>query len=489
MKTYLRYFLTVFLSISLFTACTERDETFTVTKGSADFSNYVAFGNSLTAGYADNALYYDAQIVSFPNLLAEQLEQVGGGEFTQPLVDPQSVGVGSSGNARLVLGVDNGSLAPVPAAEQGDLSIFSNSVAASGPFNNMGVPGATVTTSVFPGYGNPGNGEGNFNPFFTRMTTDPVNASMLSDAVAQNPTFFTVFIGNNDVLGYATSGGAGASITPMDGGPGIGFSASYDAVINSFLATGAQGAVANIPDVTSTPFFTYIPYNALELGEDQAAQLNGGIEQMLSGLGMTREELAAMGIHLPEFQAGPNPLFVDDEDPQNLMGIRPMQEGELVLLTAQSTLMTIQANLANAQEIFQEVAMALATQDFEAIKTTMRKLSLNDQDALTADEVQNVQQATQAFNDKIKSVAQAHNLAFVDVNAFLKRVHDQGIMLNGREITTEFVSGGAFSLDGIHLTPIANALLANEFIKSINKTYDAHIPQVDPNVYGGVLFP
>lgn len=489
MKNYFKYMLIALFSVGLITSCTSNDETFSVSKGNADFSNYVAFGNSLTSGYADNALYYDGQIVSYPNLLAEQMQEVGGGEFVQPLVSPNSVGIGSSGNARLVLQEVNGSLAPVPATEQGDFSIFTTSVAGDGPFNNMGVPGATVTTSIYPGYGNPANGEGNYNPFFTRMTTDPAGASMLSDALAQNPSFFTVFIGNNDVLGYATSGGAGASITPMEGGPGVGFSASYDAVIQGFLSTGAKGAVANIPDVTSTAFFNYIPYNALVLEEDQAAQLNGGIDQMLGVIGLTREALAAMGILLPEFNAGPNPLFVDDEDPSNLMGIREMEEGELVLLTAQGTLMQIQQNLANAQEIFTEIAMALATQDFDAVKTAMRKLSLNDEDALTADEVQNIKEATQAFNSKIKSAAEANGLAHVDVNAFLKRAHEQGINLNGRVITTEFVTGGAFSLDGIHLTPIGNVLLANEFIKAINKTYEAHLPQVDPSHYGGVIFP
>src|SRR5699024_7115950 len=135
-----------------------------------DFSTYVALGNSLTSGYADNALYREGQETSFANLLAKQLETVGGGEFKQPLVESGSVGVGIERNARLVLGINDVELSPVPAADQGDLSIFQNSVAADGPFNNMGVPGATVITTVFNGYGHPANGEGNFNPFFTRMT-------------------------------------------------------------------------------------------------------------------------------------------------------------------------------------------------------------------------------------------------------------------------------------------------------------------------------
>ncbi|HLS31653.1 MAG TPA: hypothetical protein VK021_12410 [Flavobacteriaceae bacterium] len=450
MKTYLKYFIVVLFSVGVFTACTERDETFTVSKGNADFSNYVAFGNSLTAGYADNALYYDAQVVSFPNLMAEQLEEVGGGDFSQPLVDPGSVGIGSDGNARLILGVVDGELSPVPAAPQGDMSIFTTSVAGEGPFNNMGVPGATVTTAVFPGYGNPANGEGNFNPFFTRMTTDPANASMLSDAVAQQPSFFTVFIGNNDVLGYATTGGASTPITPMEGGPGVGFSASYDAVIEGFLATGAKGAIANIPDVTSTPFFTTVPYNGLVL-EDQG---------QVDALNDAYAPLIDMGLVAP-FELGPNGFIIEDENiPQ--VGMRQIQEGELILLSVPQD----------------QLAAGLGSQT-----------PIPDQYVLTADELSEIKTATENFNQKIKSVAQANDLAFVDVNSFLSKLDEQGLIINGREITTEFVTGGAFSLDGVHLTPIGNVLLANQFIKAINSTYDAKIPQVDPTVYGGVVFP
>lgn len=450
MKTYLKYFIVVLFSVGLLTACTERDETFTVSKGNADFSNYVAFGNSLTAGYADNALYYDAQTVSFPNLLSEQLEQVGGGDFTQPLVDPSSVGIGSDGNARLILGIVDGSLSPVPSAAEGDMSIFTTSVASEGPFNNMGVPGATVTTAVYPGYGNPANGQGNFNPFFTRMTTDPANASMLSDAVAQQPSFFTSFIGNNDVLGYATTGGASTPITPMEGGPGVGFSASYDAVINAFLSTGAKGAIANIPDVTSTPFFTTVPYNGLEL-QDQG---------QVDALNAAYEPLINMGLVAP-FELGPNGFIIEDDNiPQ--VGMRQIQEGELILLSVPQD----------------QLAAGLGSQT-----------PIPDQYVLTASELQEIKTATENFNQKIKAVAQANDLAFVDVNSFLSKLDEQGIVINGRAITTEFVTGGAFSLDGIHLTPVGNVLLANEFIKAINKTYDAEIPQVDPTVYGGVVFP
>lgn len=491
MKPYIYHFIPLVLGIALVTGCSSQDETFTVSQGDkgADFSNYVAFGNSLTAGYANNALYDGENVgqdVAFPYLIAQQLEPLSEGEFKQPWVN-SDVGIGSKGNARLVLQEVDGELAPVPREESGDLSIFENNVADQGPFNNMGVPGATVLTAILPGYGNPENGEGHYNPFFTRMTTDPQEASMLSDAADQNPTFFTVFIGNNDVLGYATSGGADPDTPITDPAD---FSAAYDQIIDAFMVNGAKGAIANIPDVTDTPFFTTIPWNALELDADEAEQLNNGINQMLEMAGLDRESVEELlGIELPEFNEGPNPLFIVDEDPSNLIGIRPLEKGELVLLEAQGSLEDVKDKLDNADAFFSEIGNALSQGNFAAVKENMQELALTDKEVLDLDEVDNIKEATKKFNTKIESVAEEEELALVDVNSYLSEIHDEGIYVNGNKITTEFVSGGAFSLDGIHLTPVANALLANRFIQAINKTYGSTIPEVDPVDFGRVRFP
>src|ERR1700743_2986233 len=57
------------------------------TPGKAKFTNYLAIGNSLTAGYADNSLYLTGQMNSYPERLFEQFELVGcKGPFVQPLL-------------------------------------------------------------------------------------------------------------------------------------------------------------------------------------------------------------------------------------------------------------------------------------------------------------------------------------------------------------------------------------------------------------------
>jgi hypothetical protein len=147
---------------------------------------------------------------------------------------------------------------------------------------NLGVPGAKSFHLVANGYGNPaGISFKTANPYFVRFASSPT-ATVVGDALAQNPTFFSLWIGNNDVLGYATSGGDGTldQITPNQ------ILQYYSTLVTTMVSKGAKGVVANIPDVTSIPFFTTVPYNPLTssvlgkgnvaLGEKTIDDLNAG---------------------------------------------------------------------------------------------------------------------------------------------------------------------------------------------------------------------
>ncbi|MGN6647320.1 MAG: SGNH/GDSL hydrolase family protein [Cytophaga sp.] len=431
-------------------ACKPHIEEPSIDKGSLDVSKYVAIGNSITSGYADNALYYDGQKVSYANLISQQFAKIGGGEFKQPLVDQNSVGIGASGGARLILAPHTDclgatSLAPVPAAPVGDLTIFgSNIYAAQGPFNNMGVPGAKSITTIYPGYGNPANGPGNYNPFFTRMASNPASTSMLADAMAQQPTFFTLFIGSNDVLLYALSGATTDAITPSAGAPGVGFDASMDLIVSTLISGGAKGAIANVPDITSIPYFTTVPYNGLVLTSQIQVD---GLNAAYAPLGIT-------------FHLGQNAFIIEDAAAPG--GKRQITSSEYVLLSVPQD--------------------SLKCKQWGSVK------AIPDAFVLTASEISDIRTAVTNYNTKIKSLATANGLAFVDVNKFLTMT-ETGVTYNGINLSTTFVSGGAFSLDGVHLTPIGNAMLANEFIKAINSTYGSTLPLVDATKYPGVKFP
>lgn len=415
------------------TACKPDLKTPAPDKGSIDVSKYVSIGNSITSGYADGALYYDGQMVSYPNLLATQFKLVGGGEFKQPMVAMGSVGLGSSANSRYTLGYKTdcmGASALAPVYSTGDFNVLAN-ISAQGPFNNMGVPGAKSFHVPYAGYGL-------LNPFFGRMTANAYTASILVEAASQKPTFFSLFIGNNDVLSYALAGGASDSITQLPV-----FNASIDAIIAAMTANSAKGIVGSIPDVTSLPYFTTVPYNGLTLSASQAAALNVAY----SSLGIT-------------FSAGSNAFMIKDNNAAG--GIRQIRSNELVLLSVPQDSLKC-AGWGSAKPI-------------------------PDQYVLTSTEIGNIQSATISFNNKLRSTADAKGLAYVDVNAFMASTKN-GITYDGVTVSTTFVSGGAFSLDGIHLTPRGNALLANEFIKAINARYSASIPQIDVGKYRGVIFP
>ena len=66
---------------------------------------------------------------------------------------------------------------------------------------------------------------------------------------------------------------------------------------------------------------------------------------------------------------------------------------------------------------------------------------------------------------------------------------NSGVTYNGVKYTAQFVTGGAFSLDGIHLTQRGYAMVANQIITTINAKYGSTVPQVDANKYHGVNFP
>lgn len=404
---------------------------------SLDFSRFVSIGDSITSGYTDGALFYEGQLNAFSNLLAQQFKLFGGRMFNQPLLNPESVGVGFYGNSRLVFKTNDdcsGSCFGIPTyvSKCGDLSAFVENVfEKQGPFHNMSVPSAKLISLRKEGIGNPKNGTGNYNPFFTRMASNPESASILSDALALDPTFFTLFIGNNDVLTYASSGGTMDFITPSDGDAGIGFNKSLEEVVNMLIENGAQGAIANLADITSVPYFTVIPYDGLFLTKQQADNLNSKYKN--EGL---------------SFHEGKNPFVINDSSNNNQC-IRQIKKGELIILE-------IQLNP-------------------DKNKYLKAELPIPKNYVLTLSEIININNALNSYNDFIKYIADQKKLAFVDVNSFTKSLKPE-IIFDELTLCTSYHEDRIFSLDGLHLNAKGQLFLANIFIKAINTNYSCSIP-------------
>lgn len=484
------------LPLAALVACEPEFEDVDFNQGSADFSNYVAVGNSLTAGFQSNALRRNKQINSFPAILAKQMQEVGGGEFKQPLLD-EGVGIGAELNAEFGLFLEANCAgevgpSPKPIASQGQIDQFNFPSAMIGGqgYNNLGVPGAKSFHLAANGYGNPaGVLQGTANPFYARFVNpDDHNESIITAAVSAQPTFFSLWIGNNDVLGYATSGGEGIDQTgntdPSSYGsnditdPNV-FTSVYNQLVSALNAEAKGGVVANIPDVTSIPFLNTVKWNQAVLDANQAAALNNAfapynmlVQGNLQAGIITQAEADLRTI---SFNAGANGFLIVDSDLTQLLDsvgspvqntfFRQIKQGEYITLRVPTdSLECYYYGLANPQ--------------------TGQALPIAEKYVLDADEVQNVKDATESYNTTIKQIANANGLAFVDANKIMKQLKNGGLTYGGATYTAEFVSGGFFSLDGVHPTTRGNAIMANEFIKAINNTYGANLPEVDVNSYG-----
>ncbi len=468
--------------------------------GSADFSNYVAVGNSLTAGFADGALYITGQENSYPNIMAGQFEFAGGGEFTQPLVNDNLGGLLLNGTQiadnRFVLSVGpDGNRAPVLLDGEPTTEVTNGP---TGPFNNMGIPGAKSFHLLAAGYGNAaGILSGAANPYYARIATS-TSATVLADAASQSPSFFSLWIGNNDILSYATSGGAGVDQTgefdPTTYGPNDitdpnVFASVYSEEVNALAAGASGGVLINIPDITSIPYFTTVPTQAIPLDAATAAAVNAQFAQyntqvlpLLVGAGIiTQEEAAARMIN---FSAGQNfPILTDDDltdvtqiliaqgipdETAALLGqLRQANNNDLIVLPASSVLGT----LADPNNPLSVIGVAVP---------------LSDNFVLTSVEQGRVATASAAYNATIQGIATANDLAFVDARAALRQVAQGGVSYNGGVLTSAFATGGAFSLDGVHPTPRGYAYTANIIIDAINAKYNATIPKVEIGNYATI---
>ena len=252
-------YIGVALAILSITACKPSLDEFTPSAGTkADFSKYIAIGNSLSAGFADGGLYLDGQKVAFPLLISEQLQKVGGGEFKSPFFsEEQSNG---SGYIRLKALV-NGQ----PVTEQVTDKLAYRSASPklltkfTDPINNLGVPGMRMDMAFAPGIGTAAG-----NMYFERLLPEgtPPTMNYFTYSTSQNHTFFTFSLGNNDVLGYATNGAVNEGPTTT-----LTSTALFNTLLNNYVTTltakGQKGVLATIPDVTSVPYFTTVTRQAL----------------------------------------------------------------------------------------------------------------------------------------------------------------------------------------------------------------------------------
>lgn len=426
--------------------------------GPFDQTVVVFIGSSLTAGFQSAGLVKDFQGNSFPNQIAKQM---GKTSFQQPLIDDPGIS-STPGVGVLDFNPSTGAISP-RGTYTDPIALLLNSTLSS-PYDNLGIPGATVldvnsttssANSISPG-----------NSFFDLVLRNPNFGDMtqVDQAVTLNPNLVVLWIGSNDALGATLAGGDTTIVTPLTA-----FQAAYQAAIDR-LKTIRGGnldiIVANIPNVTDIPYVNI--------------------------LDAVRQPIPLLGITSPVpvlFQSQPNALGGIDFVPIDFGGFYlPLYTEEFasgvthVLLPALSEYQSSGLGVPDSA-IIASTLITLAGWDTLTASATAQQLVLGMMSAgltpsgipvpgnltITVAEETAIEAAVTGFNQIISSIAAMEGIPIADANQLLSDVNTNGIDgFSGKFVLSDPLST-AFSLDGVHPDNAGYAIVANEFIKAINQ--------------------
>jgi lysophospholipase L1-like esterase len=366
-----------------------------VSAAQPSFAKYVAVGDSLSAGFTNGSLVLTHQQYSWPSLVARQIGTPIT-SFQQPYITEPG------GPAELALV----SLSPLLIAPKATGTGLPANYDLTRPYNNLAVPGATSVDVV------------------TR-TTGPLEdailrgkGTQLQQAVSLAPTFVTLWIGSNDVLGAVTNGRAidGVTMVPLPA-----FRAAYAQIVAALRGTGATVVTATIPDVTLSPFANTIPPVVVNPATGQPVQIGGQTVPLIGPTG-------------------------------------PLAPGSKVTLGASSLL---------ARGVGIPAALGGSGQP------------LPDEVVLDPAELAIIRDRVSAINASIREIAGAAGVPVLDLNAFTTELLTNGRAYAGITLTGSFLTGGLVGYDGIHPTETGYALIANEWIAFLNQQFGTQLVPVE----------
>lgn len=361
------------------------------------FARYAAMGNSITAGFQSGGIAPATQRSSYAVLLATQMGHTVGGTFKLPLLnDPgcpplltniltgERVGGGTSTTCGL-------RAAPIPTF-----------------INNVAVPGAEVIDAL-------DNLDAASNA--NALTTFILGGRTQVDVVAGlRPTFVSVWLGSNDVLGAALARDASLATSVAD------FTTRYDELLADLDAMNVEGGVLfGVPNVTTIPHFNP---GQFYFGLKQANQL-------------------------------PPNYTVQNCQPSSAGGV-----GDVTFVPFSYGFGVLAAQAATG------AAVTLDCTDGTQV--------------LTLSELGAIGTAVAGYNAAIRNAASARQWAFVNVDSILTAEQAAGNIPLVPDLTdpTGDPFGPFFSLDGIHPSDAAHKIIANAAIAAVNARYATTIPAV-----------
>lgn len=367
------------------------------------FLTYVALGNSITAGWQSGGIVDSTQRESYAFYLAQQM----GTSFEyQPLRRP--------GCPAPLANVLTG--ARLDGAAAGACAgLVSN---ASSTVHNVAVPGATIADATGDGTP-PGDA-------LTLLLSG--GRPQVSRALEANPTFVSVWLGNNDVLGAATTG----LLTP----------GSPDPRVSSAGLT---------PPATFTAHYQRLVHSLR-----QAPRLRGGV--LVGVVDVTGIPLLFRGAAL------------NDPQVKDAIDLLAGREVEVVNCPA-TTPALVSLGIVGLLRAVPTLSISCARIPGETLAG----------DAFVVDSAERVEltATVAAYNAFIQQKAAELDFAYVDPNPLLAAQRQSGAvpafpnLLNAAQ-----PFGLLFSLDGVHPARAGHELVANALVEAINAKYGTTLAPV-----------
>jgi hypothetical protein len=387
--------------------------------GRANFSVVAALGSGITAGYQSGGLVNRHQTHSYVSLFAQQ---VGAHSLDLPLIDGDGIPPLLQLQHLYPPPIQIGRISSTPGVQ--------TQLALPTAYHNMGIPGARVQ-DVFDTTRYSAPGRDTYFPIIQRGRGSL--ARQVATQIHPPPTFLLFEFGQAELLGPALNG-TSVGVTSV-----AAFADSFGRALDtlSALLPNAKLAVVNVPDVTGLPFFTTVSNKQLDRNGQPIVDANGRFRFLL----------------------GPNNVG--------------LTTGDLVLLKARAQ---IDLGYGYPQGTF---VYRTPTDSVPG-----NGIGLPDSLVLSNSEALTIQDRARRFNAIIDTVSRSaskpRDFATVDLDGLLNRVRNPGIEIRRVTYTSAFVSGGFYSLDGVHPNDIGQALLCNEVIRAVNARFGSSIQPIDP---------
>ena len=397
------------------------------------FSRLMVLGDDNVASYQNLALTEKHQVYSFPAQIAKQ---GGTPDFQQPLMEYPGIGTLSPwgfGTIELYH-LDNPETPetqipdPVIRAVSYDdypdydlnMPFVSEEVMTYPlPYSNLGVPGIVMEDIL--------KGKTKLKSRSHTKMLDVILRNPLPEPYGEltsfqqaklfHPSILICWVGMNDVLNFAQypEGEQPSIPTPTSSET---FAEKFAIMADSLKSIGAALIIGNVPDITDMPYFNTVPAVVIDSTTNA-------------------------------------PYLDDNGNTIPLIGVEP---GDKILTPAKG-------DIKKGYGIPEGVLNG-------------NGLPIPDDKILDAAEVALVQEAVENYNAAIDSVCSNRKIPVVDMYALYKELNT-GLYEAGFVFTNTFISGGFFSLDGIHPSDLGNGILANEWIRAINSNFPVSVPPVN----------